>query len=1064
MKYILILFFICLSVLQAEVKESIQSLEKVSLQLKWFHQFQFAGYYAAKEKGYYKDVGLDVEIKERKIQHDNVEQVIKGESQYGIADSELMVYRSRQEPVVLVSAILQHSPIVLVTLKKSNIENPYQLKNKEILFYKNKVDGISITSMFAALNIDVSKKKSRINIGYQALVEKKVDAFVGYITNEVFSLQQENIPINIINPANYGFDFYGDMLFTNEFEAQNHPHRVKNFKEATLKGWKYALNNKEEIISLIKNKYAQNKSVEHLRYEADALEQLIQHKTIALGTIDKGRVSYISSIYKKYGLIDNNFDLDKYIFQDPIKKEQKMFTEKGSLFSNQELKYLENKKNITMCINPTWMPFEKIQNGKHIGLSADFIELMAKKLKLDITLVPTKDWEESLLFAKERKCDILSLVIATPKRREYLNFSKNYLKVPLVVVSRNENLFVDDVVKIRKKLAIGKGSAHEELLKYKYPDMDIVGVKNVKEGLEKVNNNEVYGYIGTLATTGYEIQKNHTGFLKIIGKFEETMDLGVGIRNDEPILKNIFDKAIGSISIDQQNAIVNKWLLVNYAKEDTIWEILQWISATIILSFFIIYFILKKNKQLSNEIISRKSIEKELEDTLELFNLGETVLFKWKNDGKWSIAYTSENTIQLLGYSKDDFMTHKVEYTDLVHEDDLIEGLEEINKNMENELFSHKPYRIKKYSGEYIWVSETSKIIRNEKREVTYLLGFVRDITMEIKQKNDLKNTHLSLLKSEKLAALGQLLANIAHEINSPLGAIKSSVELASSELSYFISNYAGVLESLSKDELTIFNYIVENIIQNNTFISSSHERVLKKSIEKFLKEKELDKARIIADKLARLKIFEVDEIEKIFSLLLHDNQEEILKILLIISKLYASNANIKEAINSATKTILALKTYAHTVEDSSFTSLKTLKESMDTVLTLYSSKLKYNVNLVYDTQELEPLMANHDELMQVWTNIIHNALHAMDNNGDLSIKIYQQNNTQVVEITDSGTGMSDEIKEKIFEPFFTTKPTGVGSGLGLDIIQKIIKKLNGTIEVESEVGVGSTFKVILPF
>lgn len=92
--------------------------EKITLQLKWFHQFQFAGFYAAKEKGFYKDVGLDVEIKQRDLKFNNIEQVINGEAQYGVADSILLLYRAKGEPVVLVSPVFQHSPSILYTTKK----------------------------------------------------------------------------------------------------------------------------------------------------------------------------------------------------------------------------------------------------------------------------------------------------------------------------------------------------------------------------------------------------------------------------------------------------------------------------------------------------------------------------------------------------------------------------------------------------------------------------------------------------------------------------------------------------------------------------------------------------------------------------------------------------------------------------------------------------------------------------------------------------------------------------------------------------------------------------------
>jgi len=1038
--------------------------EKISLQLKWFHQFQFAGYYAAKEKGFYNDVGLDVEIKERNVKQDNIKQVVNGESEYGVADTSLLIYRSKKQPIVIVAPILQHSPSVLITLKKKNIDTPYKLNNKNILFYRKDSDGMGLNAMFNSLEINLNIQKIKSSNDITELIDGDIDAYAGYITNEPYYLKEKNLDVNIINPANYGFDFYGDILFTNEFEVKNHPHRVNRFKEATLKGWKYALEHKEEIIKLIKNKYAKSKSLKHLRYEADALEQLIQHKSIPIGTIDTGRFSYISEVYKKYGLLDSDIYQDNYIFKFNKKEKEKEYILEGSLYTNLEMKYLDGKKNIKMCIDPNWMPFEKIINGKHVGISSDYIQLMEKAIEKKILLVKTKTWQQSLEFAQTRKCDILSLVMPTPARREHYDFTKPYLKVPLVVVSKNNELFIDDVTQIDKKLGIVKNYAYGEILRDKYPNLQIVDVENVKDGLDKVNKNEIFGFIGTLASTGYEIQNNYIGYLKIVGKFDESWNLGVGVRNDESILKDIFDKAIGTITEEQHQSILNKWIAVKFINSADNVKIVQWIIFVLLISGGIIYFILKKNTQLKKEIESRKSIEKELGDTLELFNLGETTLFKWKNDEAWSIEYASQNTKKVLGFHFEDFMSNKIKYVKLIHPEDIERVTDEVTTNLHKDSFTHIPYRIKNGEGVYIWVTDMTKIIKNEKGEALHFLGYIRDITREIEQQKELEASHNNLIKSEKLAALGQLLANIAHEINSPLGAIKSSVESNSSDLSYFIENYENILNTLDVNKKKVFLDIVKRLITNTEFLSSTQERQLKKETLQVLKDNDIESPRVIADKLTRLKLYKENLIIEVLPLLRDENKDEVLQMLLVISKLYSSNHNIKEAINASTKTILALKTYAHTTSESVSVTTKKLKDSLDTVLTIYNNKLKYNVNLIYEAEELEPIEGNHDEFMQVWTNIIHNALYAMDNSGDLTIKLYQENENQVIEFTDSGVGMDEETMQKIFEPFFTTKPTGVGSGLGLDIIQNIIKKHKGNIEVQSKIGEGTTFKITLPF
>lgn len=583
--------------------------ETVVLQLKWLHQFQFAGYYAALEKGFYKDVGLDVEIRERDLNKNNIKQVIDGEADYSIADSVLFLYKAKHEPVVIVAPIFQHSPSALITLRSSGIDSPYKLNNKEITFYKKDVDGFAILAMLKSLDVKPVLSRVKELTTYKYLKDKKTDAYSAYLTNEPFYFQQMGIDINIINPANYGFDLYGDMLFTSEKEAKEHPQRVERFKEATIKGWNYALNHKDEIIKLIKKKYAKNKSIEHLKFEADSLEQMIQHKIIPVGTLDIGRIEYTLGLYERYGLLKNTVPLEKYIFH-PIKKIDKP----KNILTPQENEYLKKKKVIKMCIDPNWMPLEAIKNGKYIGMTADYTALMQKFIGTPIEMVKTKNWSESIEYGKARKCDIFSLVMPTKERRTYLNFTRPYLRIPFVIVTNLDELFISDITKVvDKKIGIVKDYAFGEILRERYPNMNLIDVKNVKDGLEKVKDGKLFGFIDTLATTGYYIQKDYIGQLKIAGKFDETWDLGIGTRNDEPILQEIFDKAIKEIDEGTKQKILNKWVSVSFDKGINYTLIIRWVGGITVLFTIILIIIVIVNRKLKQEIKRRELVEKKLE-------------------------------------------------------------------------------------------------------------------------------------------------------------------------------------------------------------------------------------------------------------------------------------------------------------------------------------------------------------------------------------------------------------------------------------------------------------------
>ena len=199
------------------------SQEKITLQLKWLHQFQFAGYYAAKEKGFYDELGLDVEIKERNIDIDNVQQVINNEAEYGIADSILFLYKAKNEPIVIVTPIFQHSASVLISLKNSEINSPNDLNNKDVLFYEKDLDGFTILGMLKELDVKPNFIRERKYDDYLKLMNNEVLAMPAYLSNELYYFKEKNIDVNIINPMHYGFDLYGDMLFTSKNEAINNP-------------------------------------------------------------------------------------------------------------------------------------------------------------------------------------------------------------------------------------------------------------------------------------------------------------------------------------------------------------------------------------------------------------------------------------------------------------------------------------------------------------------------------------------------------------------------------------------------------------------------------------------------------------------------------------------------------------------------------------------------------------------------------------------------------------------------------------------------------------------------
>lgn len=365
--------------------------------------------------------------------------------------------------------------------------------------------------------------------------------------------------------------------------------------------------------------------------------------------VTKGNIT-LKSILEK---VNNSIPLSE---ENQIKQkwiELKEDSIKESILTKEEFDYLQSKKVIKMCIDPNWMPFEKNENGKHVGMSSDYINVLQKQINTPIIHIPTKTWTQSLQYGKDRKCDIFSLVMPTNERKKYLKFTKAYLNVPLIIATSIEKFFINDISRVvDKKIGIVKGYAYIEILKEKYPNINLIEVENINEGLEKVRDKELFGFIGTLSTVGYTIQKNYIGELKIAGKFEDTWNLGIGVRNDEAILVDIFNKAIDTISEKQHQTILNKWVSVNYQKGVDYSIVYQMIAVFVLVVVFILY----KNQLMKN--LNKKLLvaNKEIQDQQKMVDKYVLII---TTDIKGVITDVNEAYCRHTGYKKEDLLGKK---------------------------------------------------------------------------------------------------------------------------------------------------------------------------------------------------------------------------------------------------------------------------------------------------------------------------------------------------------------------------------------------------------------------
>mgnify|MGYP003402069713 FL=1 len=295
-----------------------KDLTKVTIQLSWFDQFQFAGYYMAKEQGFYKDAGLDVQILPFSLGMNIPKMVNDGDVDFAIGRENLILEKAKYPKIIALAAIFQATPLVLLTTKDSGIDSFNKFENKKLMRTKDDGSEVSIKAMLASSKIDV-KSIAQVEHSHNIydLIDKKVDIISAYTSKAPYILQKEQIKYNIFYPKDYGFDMYSDFLITNIDKYNNDYNIVEKFKKASLKGWEYAYNNIEKSVDIIFEKYnTQNLSKDELIFEANELKKLSYLNDNKLGDMKQEKVQRIYDLYNVMGYINNEFKIDNFIGYD----------------------------------------------------------------------------------------------------------------------------------------------------------------------------------------------------------------------------------------------------------------------------------------------------------------------------------------------------------------------------------------------------------------------------------------------------------------------------------------------------------------------------------------------------------------------------------------------------------------------------------------------------------------------------------------------------------------------------------------------------------------------------
>lgn len=578
-----------------------QAKEQITLKLDWLHQFQFAGYYMAKEKGFYKEYDIEVQIDEYNFGTDQISDVLDQKNTYAVGKSSLIIDTLSGKELIILSAIFQHSPMVLVTTNP-NIKKPNDLYNKNIMLTPDARTTVAINSMISSQGVnlkDINFQEHSFNL--QDLIDGKTDAMGSYLSNEPYILEQKNIQYNILDPREFGFDFYGGILFTSKRELKNNPTRVQNFNLATLKGWDYAFNNIEETVDFIyKNYNTQNKSLEALTYEANTLKKLSEIDKGFLGKVD---INKLKEMVKIYSLLGHSLDIQKI---NTI-----MINQNSVLLSENEKNYLKNKKFKFLASSN---PIEKIEKY--------YLNLITEKIGLNYEIIYAKNSKNKEKLIKNREIDFKISIDLNNKIRINDTNSKIIENYDIVVATLNDykNFIYDFSLLNNEKIAINTNSINLDKIKKLFPKINFIETNSTKEALIKLTKREVIAVFDSILNIKNSINNNTFNNIKVSGKSELKTYYYFQSNKDEKQLISILNKTIDKLDKNKLLDIKQKNITLNYiTKVDNS----LFYKIAIPLSLIIIFIIIV-NLRLKKEIKKNKIAQEKLQKLAEIDTLTQS--------------------------------------------------------------------------------------------------------------------------------------------------------------------------------------------------------------------------------------------------------------------------------------------------------------------------------------------------------------------------------------------------------------------------------------------------------
>ncbi|MEA3553445.1 MAG: transporter substrate-binding domain-containing protein, partial [Campylobacterota bacterium] len=644
--------------------------------------------------------------------------------------------------LIILSILIFSNTIFANELNLTNEEKVY-LKNNPIIKAHNETS-------WAPFNYNENGVAKGFNIDYMNLLASKIGIDVEYISGyswaefmEMLSTSKLDVIINIsknksraksisftdsfvsvknaiyVNKTNDKFNNLDDLknhtiampkgFFTQKYLEKNYPKIKQVLVRDSLEALK--LLSLGKVDATIEKKIVTDYIIEDKLISNIMATQYIEDNDITshvrLGSSKKDKI-LIDILQKAQDSVTNKEmkKLKSKWFGAKMKPKTKQNTIN---FTKQEKHYLENKKELTVCVKKDWLPYESFENNEFIGISADFLNLYSSQLSIPLKIITAPTQNEVLKLLKEQKCDIKPLVGMDKKLRVPYKSTNPYITDNIVLVTKMEQPFVSDLNRLKETVVMVKGfKSFIDYIKKDYPLLKIKEVDDINIALKLVSTGKYYGYIGTSLSASYQIQKKFSSALKIVNDFKE-IKKAIGVRDDDVILLNILNKLMLHTLDIEKRKILNSWIATTIEKEQDYTLIWKVASVLIIILLIIIYFLIKQNR-LKNKI---EDLNSSLEDKIEEATKDLLIAQKLAKIGSWRFCNSknklswSDETYRIFEIDKNTEQISSIEdFIKYIHPDDIEILTTAYDKHMKEQAPYFITHRIITKNGNIKYVEE----------------------------------------------------------------------------------------------------------------------------------------------------------------------------------------------------------------------------------------------------------------------------------------------------------------------------------------------------------------------